>query len=238
MAERRFTEKQTAEILRLAVQGQSESGLTSESELRAAAQEMGISPEAIERAIAKTESAPPGTSYSRMWGGPMGIAFDESFEGELTNDVWEETIADARKTFGDEGTISERENVREWTCTGGGLVPIQLTLRQQKGTVRLNASSRLDGLATMTGVLALPVLLIGMALIGKFGGRTPLGMPLFMMLFVALVLFVARHLFSRYSHGHAESMNLVTRRLRSRLAETSTEPTLPVDQAEEEHLTA
>jgi hypothetical protein len=232
MAERRFNEKQTAEILRLAVQGQSESGLTSESELRAAAQEMGISPEAITRAIDKTEAHVESTKSSWFWGGPMSVAVDDVFDGELTNDLWEDTIADIRKTLGEEGVISERANVREWTSTGGGLVPVTISLRQLDGAVRLDITSQVVGVAVMASVLGIPLLVMGLAMIGKFGGATPMGIPALMVLFTAFIAATVRYFFSRTAMTHEKNIHLLSKRLRTRLAENNPNHVLQTRQAE------
>lgn len=232
MAERRFNEKQTAEILRLAVQGQSESGLTSESELRAAAQEMGISPEAITRAIDKTEAHVESTKSSWFWGGPMAVSIDDVVEGELTTDIWEDTIIDIRKTFGEEGVIAERGNVREWTGYGGGLVPVTISLRQLNGTVRLDISSRLDGVAVMFGIIGIFLLIMGLALSGKFGSATLLGAPALMLLVTATIAAAARFFFSRSSNAHEKSIRLLAKRLRTRLAENNAQTAQQPQQAE------
>jgi hypothetical protein len=232
MAERRFNEKQTAEILRLAVQGQSESGLTSESELRAAAQEMGISPEAISRAIDKTESQAGTEKPSWFWGGPMAVAIDDVVEGELTTDIWEDTIINLRKTLGEEGTINERGNVREWTAIGGGLVPVTVSIRQLNGTVRLDISSRLDGVAVMFGIIGTFLLIMGLALSGKFGAATALGAPALMIIVTATIAAATRFFFSRSSNAHEKSIRLLAKRLRTRLAENNAQTAQQPQQAE------
>lgn len=148
-----------AEIIRRAVEIQS--GKTvgaegiSEDELRAAAGELGIEPGAISaalRAADSTEHAP-----QDLWGGPYKFDAERVFDGTLSEEQWEETVADLRKVFEDNGTIEQRGSTREWAATGGGVDYKTVTIRQSGETVRVTATTSFGGLAFLAHLVTVPL---------------------------------------------------------------------------------
>src|SRR5688572_19892997 len=110
MGSRRFTEKEAAAIMRKAAENQSRSGNSSstegfgEDELHAAARELGIESAAMDAAIESLDG-PEESGRAGFFGGPF--AFDEEIvvEGTMSEEKWEDILADIRKTFGEAGTI-------------------------------------------------------------------------------------------------------------------------------------
>jgi len=148
-----------AEIIRRAVEIQAgkpagQEGI-SEDELRAAAVELGIEPGAITAALRSADS----TEHTRqdVWGGPFKFDAERVFNGTLSDEQWEETVADLRKTFEDNGTIEQRGSTREWATTGGGVDYKTLTLRQSGDTVRVTATTSFGGLSFLSYLATVPL---------------------------------------------------------------------------------
>jgi len=162
MADRRFTEKQIAEVLRRASELQSEEsgqGAT-EAELRAAAREVGIDPAALDLAINDLDA---GTGRARhgFWRSHTLPELEFVGEGEFNDSLWEDTLEDLRNSFHEQGAVEQRTGVWEWSGQGGGMIATRMTVRQIGGAVRVTGWSRADGLiGVMAAVGWLPVLMV------------------------------------------------------------------------------
>ncbi|MFZ4509063.1 MAG: hypothetical protein ACOYON_15350, partial [Fimbriimonas sp.] len=171
MASRRFTEKEATALLRKAAElqasGTDSSAGISLDELRAAASEIGISPQTFAAAIEQYDT-PEVPAKVGLFGGPSKFVHEQVVEGTLTEDGWEEILTDLRRTFGDQGTVNVRGNTREWMGHGGGLAEVTFSARQVGGSVRFSASSSLDGFAAMIYVIGTIPLLMGLGLAVKF----------------------------------------------------------------------
>lgn len=125
-----------------AVEIQSESarggGGMSEDELRLAASELGVGPEAIEAAV-RSVDAEPAPKFSFL-GVPLIIEEDRAFEGSISDESWEYTVAELRKFFRQAGTVSQRGVVREWLAPGPFQQSLVVTAIPSGSTVRLKVS--------------------------------------------------------------------------------------------------
>ena len=178
VASRRFTEKEAGALLRKAAElqakGSASEGISLE-ELRAAASEIGISPQTFAAAVEQMD-VPAGPGKVGFWGGPSQFAHEQVIEGTLTEDGWEEILIDLRRTFGEQGTVNVRGTTREWTATGGGTAEVIFSARQVGGSVRFSGSSNLSGLGGVIYIVGTFPLLVLFAVLGKvFSSSVSLG---------------------------------------------------------------
>lgn len=177
MPSRRFTEKQTAEIMRRAAEIQAQGAASpvgvSEDELRAAARELGIQGEALDAALASLEA--PEAARTGLWGGPFRREVDIVFEGQITDERWEEVLADLRRTFGETGQVDRRGNTYEWSGTGGGVDNNTVTVRQSGSAVRLSLTAEYSGLGVLAYLLSAIPMFVGVAVVAKTAPPAPWG---------------------------------------------------------------
>jgi len=230
MAERRFTEKEVARVLRRASEIQSQGGSSSgatETEIRAAAQEIGIDPQALARAMAELD------------GGPLDRASSTKFEqeavihGRMTDEAWEDTVAELRRHFGEEGTVGVRSGVWEWTGTGGGLFTTHVGVRQDGDVVRVIGWSRSEGLMSMFGALAFIPFFIMVAVLSR--APLPIAGRVMVVLGVILGLIgLVRLLHARTAYAGNQKLVASIRRIQERIAR----PPIPVTTSSEEEQAA
>lgn len=176
-----------ADIIRRAVEIQSgHSGSSaregiSEEELRLAAAELGIESGAISAALSLAD-AEGDSERANFWGGPTRYESERVLNGTITEDQWEETVADLRRAFEEPGTIERRGDTFEWSGTGGGLDYNTITLRQSGDTVRLSSASTGAGLGTLAYLLGIIPVFITVAVLSKLGLAAP---------FAAMAIFAA-----------------------------------------------
>lgn len=208
--------RKAAELQAGAKPPKSEHG-SSESELRAAAREIGLDPQFVDQALAELDSEPAAASQS-FFGGPMRAEFDQTFDGVLDDNAWEDTVADLRKTFGEDGTVEVRGSVREWIGTGGGSLPLSFSARQVDGQVRITAMSRHEGLAAICYIIAfLPFLILTAFLIRGLGLGGPIAVGA--ALSVAMVVFMlTRAIFSSGARQTEVKLRKAVSRFGQRLA--------------------
>lgn len=167
-----------AEIIRRAVEIQSgQAGPTaregiSEDELRLAAAELGIDSGAITAALSSAETDAD-SGQSNLWGGPTRYESERVLNGTITEDQWEETVADLRRVFEEPGKIERRGDTFEWSGTGGGLSYNTITIRQSGDTVRLSSASTGAGLGTLAYILGIIPVFITVAVLSKVGLTAP-----------------------------------------------------------------
>lgn len=220
---RRFTEKQMAEIIRRAVEIQSGKAVAaegiSEDELRTAAAELGIEPGAISAALSSVDVS-DASSRPNIWGGPTRTEIERVIEGTMTEDQWEETVADLRAALEEPGTVEQRGNTYEWSGTSGGLEYNTITVRQSGGTVRLKAVSTGAGLGTLAYALGfLPIFMV-VGFLVKAGPAAPV-MAASIIAAILLMFLLARQLTSAAIRRRKRVINEVFDRMQARL-ETGT----------------
>jgi hypothetical protein len=84
----------------------------------------------------------------------------------------------------------------------------------------------------MFGIIGTFLLIMGLALSGKFGAATAIGAPVLMLIVTATIAAATRFFFSRSSNAHEKSIRLLAKRLRTRLAENNAHPARESRQAE------
>jgi hypothetical protein len=234
--ERKFTEKETAEILRRAVKVEPESGLVSESELRAAAREVGIPEVALESAMTAVSAATGETSSSFVWGGPLTIAEGAIAAGNLTDDVWEEAIVDLRRTFGEEGKLEERALVREWSSGRHSVSPVQLSARQTDDGVRISVTSRTDALAFMCYIFSLLPVILMAGILARTKLSPMIGVPIGLAA-IFVIFLIVRSVFTNNALKHERACRDVVDRLRARIETPSPHSRVAQDDSVSEQIT-
>lgn len=173
MGNRRYTEREMAEIIRKAAEIQSgqanpsDSQGISEDEIRHAAMELGIAPGALDAAL--RGAAESGPQQFNWWGGPTRYEAERIFDGTISDEAWEDILADLRQTFEENGTVERRGATYEWAATGGGVDYKTITLRPTGDSTRLKATSSFGGSAAVW-YAAMPIpMFVVVGLLAKVG---------------------------------------------------------------------
>lgn len=142
--ERRYTERETALILKLAAQLEEfapadlvPSGHTI-AEIERIATEAGIDPEAVQRAAAALSAEEPGT-LERIIGGPTTFQLERTVGGDLDNRELDELVETIRWTLAKSGDVRELSDGIEWThkTDEGPLIQAQIATRYGRTRIRL-----------------------------------------------------------------------------------------------------
>jgi hypothetical protein len=156
MTDRRYDDKELAEIFRAAAEGsvstegsesralagRSADGLTLD-DLQAIAREVGIAPDAVERA-ARALDRPRAEPVSRtLLGLPIGVARTVTLDRRLTDAEWELLVVELREVFGARGTMRAQGSLREWRNGNlhAYLEPTPTGSRLRLGTTKGNAAA-------------------------------------------------------------------------------------------------
>src|SRR4051812_47248323 len=118
--ERRYTEEEVDSILKQAAEAQTsqgsllpaDQGMTL-SQLQEIAREAGISPEAVQLAARNVNSV-PAAATQRFLGLPLGVARTVELDRKLTDDEWDQLVADLRTTFNARGVVSQEGSLKTW----------------------------------------------------------------------------------------------------------------------------
>ena len=154
MTDRHYDDDEIAEVFRVAAEGseapeRSESralagrgadGLTLD-DLQAIGREVGIAPDAIERA-ARALDRPGAQSVSRhLLGLPIGVERTVTLDRRLTDAEWELLVVELREVFGARGTMRAQGSLREWRNGNlhAYLEPTPTGSRLRLGTTKGNA---------------------------------------------------------------------------------------------------
>ena len=181
MADRRYNDDEIAEIFQKASEGPQGTslqraggdGLTL-AQLQDIGREVGIAPEAVDRAAKSLDVRPRGGSR-KLLGLPIGVQRTVDLGRRLTEDEWERLVVELREVFGARGTVSGSGSFRQWT--NGNLQALleptatgqRLRLLTMKGSagisVVVGAAMMSMGIGAMLaagGVAHLPDLLIAL----------------------------------------------------------------------------
>lgn len=173
MSNERFTKEETSEIIRRALELQggtkeSQVGMTSALEIRAAAAEIGIDPTFIDQAIS-TRGKSLGTKVQKGFlGTTKTVTYGGVFPGNLSDDQWVEVIQNLRTSFDSKGTIEELGSTREWSGTKNGLASLHFSVKNEEKEMRVNTSTDLTPLGLVVFTVGLPIWMftsIGMAIL-------------------------------------------------------------------------
>lgn len=160
--------RRAAEIQSGQVRASASEGI-SEEEIRHAAIELGIESGALDAAL--RGSSEEGPLRFNWWGGPTRYEAERIFEGTITDEAWEDVLADLRTTFEENGTVERRGAAYEWAATGGGTDYKTVTMRPTGDSTRLKATNSFGGSA------AVPYVLVPLPLFLTVGLLTRLGWP-------------------------------------------------------------
>ena len=154
-----FTEDEAREVFARAAERQHEvrskgEGLSLD-ELRAIGREAGLDPEHIEAAARAVATGEPETGRTGLGPLPSGVFRTVVLPGPPTGALWDHVVADARRTFSAQGTVSDSGRIREWR--NGNL---RVTLESEgTGASRLHLQTRRRERARMS---------IGAGVVGVF----------------------------------------------------------------------
>jgi hypothetical protein len=156
-AERKYSERDVAAILRRAAEIQTSKGElsprsgSSVQDIEQIGAELGLDPGAIRDAVAEFSSG--GSSRQKfLLGGPVGMELDRVFEGEVDDEKWQDIVLAFRKAFGRVGKTSEVGAIREWSGRTSDLDEIHLSVHSKDGNTRVRGLSDLSGALFLTGL--------------------------------------------------------------------------------------
>ena len=121
MENRRYNDEEIAAIFQQAAEGPQasppqaarEEGMTL-AELREIGREVGISPEAVDRA-ARSLDVRPRAGTSKFLGLPIGVERTIELNRKLTEEEWERLVVELREVFHARGVVSASGSFRQWT---------------------------------------------------------------------------------------------------------------------------
>ena len=158
---RRFSESEIREVFERAAAEQERSarhhadeGLTLE-EMQEVAASAGIDPTFVAAAARSVALGEPEQGRQSVGFVPRGVFLTEFLPGPPTDALWEHVLADVRRTFAAQGTVTEGGRVREWR--NGNL---RVTLEPAGDATRLHLRTRRDE-TPHVGVVAAGVAAVG-----------------------------------------------------------------------------
>lgn len=125
MSERRYGEREVAEILRAAAESQANESISGSegpgltlAQIQRLASEVGIDERHVALA-ASVKTGGRGPSVRRgFWGGPGVIRVERTYSGTIDDAAWEDVVSELRALIGSPGTVSQVGLSREWTAWG------------------------------------------------------------------------------------------------------------------------
>jgi hypothetical protein len=156
MTDRHYDDDEVAEIFRVAAEGsetsersesralagRSANGLTLD-DLQAIAREVGIAPDAVERAARSLDRPRAEPVSRRLLGLPIGVQRTVVLDRRLTDAEWELLVVELREVFGARGTMRAQGSLREWRNGNlhAYLEPTPTGSRLRLGTTKGNAAA-------------------------------------------------------------------------------------------------
>lgn len=139
----------------------------SEEEIRHAAMELGIESGALDAALrGSSEQAPHRFNW---WGGPTRYEAERIFQGNISDEAWEDILADLRQTFEENGAVERRGATYEWAATGGGVDYKTITMRPTGDSTRLKVTNSFGGIASISYLLIPLPMFIAVGFLTKVG---------------------------------------------------------------------
>lgn len=171
---RRYTEHEIHALFERAAERQeqarraeaaSEGGLTLE-ELQRIGRETGIAPEHIAEAAVELAAAGPTRLAGNVLGVPVEVRRTRAVAVPVTDEAWEQMVADLRKTFKQPGVAGRVGRVREWvTTTEENRMPVRVSVTPEDGgthvTIEQSMRSSALGLTAAAATFAVVALLFG-----------------------------------------------------------------------------
>lgn len=120
MTERRYSEREIREVFERAARDQekantsaAQEGLTLD-EMQEIAASAGIAPEFVAHAAQAVALGEPETGRVSLGPVPRGVFRTEFLPSPPSEALWNELVADLRRTFSSQGTVTETARLREW----------------------------------------------------------------------------------------------------------------------------
>lgn len=162
MTDRHYDDDEVAEIFRAAAEGsegsearalpgRSADGLTLD-DLQAIAREVGISPDAVERAARALDRPRTALASRRLLGLPIGVQRTVTLGRPLTDAEWELLVVELREVFGARGTMRAQGSLREWR---NGNLHVYLEPTPTGSRLRLGTTKGSAGASIVAGSVAL-----------------------------------------------------------------------------------
>lgn len=151
--DRQFTEDEAREVFARAAErqhavGTGRAGLSLD-ELRAIGAEAGLDPEFVEAAARSVALGEPERGRMSLGPLPRGVSRTALLPGPSTDALWQQVVADARRTFSAQGKVSGSGRIREWR--NGNL---RVSLEPAGDGTRLHLQTRRDDRVQGTAILA------------------------------------------------------------------------------------
>jgi hypothetical protein len=148
--ERRYREDEIRKIFELAATNErpglpartDEDGLTL-SELQGIGREVGIDPAQVAEAASALDIPPEVVPRRRLWGMPVSVGRIVELPRAPTDREWELLVAELRRTFGAQGSVTSSSSLREWANGNlhASVEPTETGYRLRLGTIKGNATS-------------------------------------------------------------------------------------------------
>ena len=188
MADRKYDDKEVGEILKAAAEMQSgtatSDGMTL-NELKRVAEEIGIKSDLIGQAAIELDSSPKGKSKNKS----DALLVEQSIQGELTVESWEDLVNEMRRNTGQPGKIEIRGDSREWIGSSD-VGSMMLSATSRRGRTRIKILGDTSGTTALAIVFGLVFgILLSMAPVVVQAKTHALGAP-FTALLSLLVIFL------------------------------------------------
>jgi hypothetical protein len=191
-------------------------------ELDAAASALGLPQSAIARAVAHDEDregTAPGSERSLFLGGPTRLSYAEEVEGEPSQAEREDLLEEIHEAMGETGAIESTGTTTIWKNDPGRYRgqgrELTVRIRTRRGRTRIVVEERLSSLATALflglglGAGLAPLAFFSAATVAKIGAAA----FVFPLLWIPLMLLLARTMFRAVAASRERSLESVMRRL-------------------------
>jgi hypothetical protein len=216
MDNRRYNDEEIAAIFQNASEGPQasppqaahEQGMTL-AELQEIGREVGISPDAVDRA-ARSLDVRPRAGGRKFLGLPIGVERTIELDRKLTEDEWGRLVVELREVFGARGVVSSSGSFHQWT--NGNL---QALLEPTAKGHRLRISTIKDS-ARLSVLFGSAILVLGViiAAAGAYAGRVGDALPPIIMSLTGVVMIANGTLrLPRWARLRASQMDAITSRL-------------------------
>jgi hypothetical protein len=148
---RRYTEEETALVLKRAAELQAQGGSSADSrnmtieEIEAAAKEAGIDQALVRKAARELQRPIPTGNHSAFLGGPSSIRIERVIDGEVPEDAYELIVEEIRAHLGEMGQVSSLGRSLAWSTgpvmqgsTSTRAVNVAVSVRNGQTTVRID----------------------------------------------------------------------------------------------------
>jgi hypothetical protein len=189
---RRYTEQEIRTLFERAAERQeqarraeaaSEAGLSLD-ELQRIGKSAGIDPEHVAAAAGDLEGADPARAADVRWGVPAEVRQTRLLSGLVSDEAWEQMVAELRHTYGEAGVAGQVGRVREWrSASGSEKDAVHVTITPEGGGSRIAVAQRMENQQNEVreGVVAITAMVIALAIllfVGDFPAHYPWMIPL------------------------------------------------------------